>query len=97
MLARAVFPGRMGIPKHSDGIEYPLTNQEIQRLDRIFEGHCRRRFVDFVFFHLIDGYLFRGRSAAMSRLMQTLDRATFRFLPGVRKYSYYQVLVMQRP
>ena len=97
MLARAVFPGRMGIPKHSDGLEYPLTNQEIELLDQIFEGRCRRLFRDFLFFRLVDGYVFRGRSAVMSRLMLTLDQAAYRLLPGVRKYSYYQVLVMQRP
>ena len=50
--------GRLWVPKHRDPDEFPLTQSEIEEIQKYF--HVEIEYPDLRFFRLISGYLLRG-------------------------------------
>ena len=96
MLARRLLPGHFGISKLSNGIEHPLTAFELDLLRKIFGGYSSSHYIDFTFFKMLDQYVFRKRVKPFSFFLEGLDSFVFKFLPFLRKYSYYQVVVLKK-
>lgn len=90
MWARNNVVGRFGIPRLGDGIEHPLTPQEIGMLRRRFDVTVHYPYV--YFFGLVGVYLFRRK---FERVFQALDRLVYRF-PPLRRLSYYHDLQLTR-
>ena len=94
MLLRGGLPGRLGIPKNSDSTEYPLEPSEVEQL----RVGCPVVSVDvqaFVMFHYIAGYLAGGRTWVGS-ICDAIDKAVYRLTPFLRRYSYHQVIRIDR-
>lgn len=90
MWARDHVVGKFGIPRLGDGIEHPLTPQEIQMLRGRFDVTVHHPYV--YFFGLAGVYLFRRK---FGRLFETLDRLAYR-IPPLRRLSYYHDLLLAR-
>lgn len=96
MFARNRLCGRFGIPKWSTDDEYPLTRQKIAEIG----AHFRRtsvEFPEFLFLHFLDAKLFAYRKRRVTWACKTIDRAVFRYLPALRRYSYRQVVRFDGP
>lgn len=75
--------------------EYPLTEEEVAMLQRIFQGNLRRYNHTFEFFYLLNSMLFKKRS--VGRKLRAFDRFVVRILPFLRPYSFQQEIWMQKP
>lgn len=91
--ARENLAGRFGIPKYGDFEEHPLEPREVEVLERRF-GRARQDYPEFVFFRLLNTYLFRGADflSPLFSLNKWIDRMLYRSIPSLRKYSYYQIV-----
>lgn len=94
MLFRRLVPGRFGTPRHSDAEEYPLEPSEIDVLRRTF-ARVEVRYPAFVVFHYAGEYLFRSRPSAV-RVLDRLDRLVWDRVPAARKYSYHQIVTLEK-
>lgn len=75
--------------------EYPLTDEEIASLARIFKGHVRVLHHEFSFFSLLSFFVWRNR--VFARITSALDNLTVRLFPSVMKYSFSQIIWLQKP
>lgn len=91
--ARNNLVGRFGIPKHGDFDEYPLEPAEVELMARRFEK-SKQKYPEFVFFGLLNTYLFRGWEllSPVMAMTEWIDRTVYKLAPAVRKYSYYQII-----
>ncbi len=93
--ARKHLCGRFGIPKWSTPDEYPLRRSDLRRLSvsftRMTTIHPR-----FDWFFLLNAKLFGFRNLKAGRILDRLDRAIPVVLPFMRKFAYYQVIVLDR-
>jgi len=94
MFFRRHLVGRFGIPKYGDDAEYPLEPREIALLRRKFP-RTTQYYPEFKFFIMMAIYLFHGNKT-VSRIAQSLDEAIYRYLPFFNKYSYRQIVEVQR-
>lgn len=76
--------GRLWVPRHGDGVEFPLSPAEIGQLRKHFE--VRTEIPEMIFFQLVSSYLLRRR---LTKLTKAIDELLFRLDVG-RKYSYLQ-------
>jgi ubiquinone/menaquinone biosynthesis C-methylase UbiE len=93
MLARRHLVGRCGLPRRSDGRESPFSDREIALLRKTF----RRVTVaadQLVLFRLLPRYFF-PRNERWGGLFNRLDRLVYRYYPGLRRYGYQQVIVIE--
>ena len=97
MLARDYLCGRFGIPKWSSDDEYPLSPSEIRRFARSFGGSYTIEYPEFLFFHYFDAKFFGYRVRLISRICHGLDRAVYHWLPWLRRYSYHQLIILDKP
>ncbi len=95
LFCRRFIVGRLGIPKYQDEVEYPLTDEDIQKIKRIFAGNCKCHY-PFTFFKLLDNYIFHAKIKFISFILAHLDRSVYRFFPSLRKYSYHQVIELSK-
>lgn len=94
MLFRKYLAGRFGIEKASDDQEHPLTTREVQVLEKQFD-RVEIHFPDFAFFRLLGTKVFR-RGKKLQRSLKQLDDRIYQSFPKLRKYSYYQVVEIEK-
>ena len=87
---RFLFFSRRGTPD-----EYPLTDEEIATLHRIFKGQVKILHPYFSFFRLLYHFVWQSRSLA--RILSALDDLIVRLFPFLMKYSFAQVIWLQKP
>lgn len=95
MTARSLICGRFGIPKFSDGHEYPLTQHDLRYLRQRFPNRCQVYFPNFLCFRLVDFYILQKRWPLFTTLLQWLDQSLGR-LPVIRQYGYLQVIQLDK-
>lgn len=96
MFFRTHVVGRFGVAKYQDEIEYPLTERDIEYISSVFGGRCKVHYLPFTFLRMIDSHVFRHRIRVISWLLSKADRLIYRFLPFMRKYSYFKTLELKR-
>jgi ubiquinone/menaquinone biosynthesis C-methylase UbiE len=96
MIARRLLPGHFGIPKYRDEIEHPITNKDIKTLTKMTNGKCKCIYFGFNFFKILDWYIFRSRFKSIKKILSILDKFVYRYLPFLRKYSYYMVIELSK-
>ena len=94
MFFRKNVVGKFGVPKYGDDQEYPFEPREIDLLRLQFNG-VHVHIPEFVFFGLASVYLFKNRGS-LSRLCRSADHWSFRHLPSLNRYSYSQIVELQR-
>lgn len=80
--------------RHGTSDEYPLTEEEVAVLERIFDGHITRLYPNFVFFRMLA--IHGWSNPTFTRVMRALDNFTSRLIPSVRKYSFAQNIWLQK-
>ena len=96
MFFRSHVVGRFGIAKYQDEIEYPLTERDIEYIRGVFDGRCKVHYVPFTFLRMIDSHVFRHKIRFVSWLLSTCDRLIYRYLPFMRKYTYFKTIELRR-
>ena len=96
MFFRTHIIGHLGIPKLQDEIEYPLTERDVEYIDKVFEGRCKVHYVPYTFLRMLDSHIFRRKIKFMSWLLIRGDRLIYRYLPFMRKYSYVMLVDLTR-
>lgn len=95
MLARGTLVGRWGIPKNSSPGEHPLRPSEIVQVGNAFEltntYHARM-----FFFQMAVKYLFKRETGVLHRFSGSMDNCLYRWIPGSRPLSYYQILEFRK-
>jgi ubiquinone/menaquinone biosynthesis C-methylase UbiE len=76
--------------------EYPLTEKEIKMLSHAFNGNIRVLNERFVFFYLLDRFIFRKKQT-LGRILRNLDLFIGAIFPFIRKYSRKQEIWMKKP
>lgn len=94
MVCRRYLTGRCGIPKYSDGVEHPFQPHELQLLKDSFCG-VSVIYPEFVFFSLLSRYLFRSKKPFNS-IFRAVDGWIHQRMPFLRRYSYYQIVRVQK-
>jgi 2-polyprenyl-3-methyl-5-hydroxy-6-metoxy-1,4-benzoquinol methylase len=94
MFFRSHAVGRFGIPKCSDNEEYPLEPREIAMFRRRF-ARVTTHYPEFRFFKMLGPYIFRGKKR-LGRRFERLDDLVYRYLPMFNKYSYRQIVEVER-
>lgn len=85
-----LFFKRIGTPD-----EYPLTDEEIAALGKIFKGQVRVFHEYFSFFRLL--YHFVWQNKTFARVMFAFDDLIVRVFPFLMKYSFSQTVWLQKP
>jgi 2-polyprenyl-3-methyl-5-hydroxy-6-metoxy-1,4-benzoquinol methylase len=98
LFARKYLAGRYGIPKHGDDVEYPLTPEEVAMLRRDF-GQVECKFPELIFLRKLNTYVFRHKKIfrPVTRTINRLDDALWHMAPGLRPWSYNQIVVAAGP
>jgi ubiquinone/menaquinone biosynthesis C-methylase UbiE len=91
MFARERLAGRFGIPRYGTSDERPLGDEDLRRLRAAFRT-VRLSYPVFDFFVIFDRQVLRFRRPLVSRALRALDRAVWRVLPPLRKYSFRVVV-----
>lgn len=93
MFFRTFVAGRFGIPKYGDSEEYPFEPREIeilkQRFDRVYLHYPT------FMFSLIDQYLFK-HNRKFSNIFSKMDEWIYNNWPIFHKYSYHQIIEVQK-
>lgn len=95
MFFRAHIIGHLWLPKYQDEIEHPLTTRDIDYIDDVFEGRCTVHYFPFMFLKILDSHLFRFKLRPVSRLLATGDQLIYKYLPPMRKYSYFKIIELR--
>jgi SAM-dependent methyltransferase len=86
----------LSMPKHGTTFEHPLSRQEITILQDAFEGRLRMHAAPFVFFShlaLVSGLT---KWKLIEKIVNVVDYVIDRALPFLRKWSYHQILVLEK-
>jgi len=75
--------------------EYPITEEELQTLSRIFKNNLRLYFPEFYFFQLF--YFIGIRKPIVEKITRSMDKLTVFIFPFLRKYSFFQKIWMKKP
>jgi SAM-dependent methyltransferase len=94
MFCRTFIVGRFGIPKYSDSEEYPFELLEIEILKQRF-NRVYLYYPTFVFFSLINRYLFK-HNRKLSHILKKMDEWIYNHWHIFHKYSYYQIIEVQK-
>jgi SAM-dependent methyltransferase len=95
MWARDHVVGRFGVPRNSSPGEHPLRDDELAEIGQAFdvaEAHVGRLFL----VQLAVKYLLHTERGTIFALARRLDDWLYRALPRVRRWSYYQIVVLRR-
>ncbi len=97
MFARKNLAGKMGIPKYGDDEEYPLEPKEIAMIEKRF-NRVTQHFPELIFFKKLDTYIFRHKRlfSPLLKVNKWLDASLYSLIPGSRKYSYLQIVEMDK-
>lgn len=97
MLARRFLTGRFGIAKYSSIGEKPLGNTELAALGSHFSG-LKTHYLEFVCFSMFASNVLQWREStrALQEMLKGTDRAVYRWLPLLRRYSYFVVVELTR-
>jgi 2-polyprenyl-3-methyl-5-hydroxy-6-metoxy-1,4-benzoquinol methylase len=95
MFFRAHIIGHLWIPKYQDEIEYPLTARDIDYIDGVFDGRCKLHYFPFMFLKILDSHIFRFKFRFVSWLLWAGDRLIYKYLPFMRKYSYFKIIELR--
>jgi SAM-dependent methyltransferase len=94
MFLRTFLAGRFGIPKYGDSEEYPFQSREIEMLKQRFD-RVSVHYPAFMFFGLMGPYLLKGKKKLWG-FSNKIDQWIYRHFPAFRKYSYIQILEVQK-
>ena len=86
--------GRFGIPRNSSPGEHPLQPQEIEDFSQAF-GYKKIHIGRLVFLQLACKYLLHTERGLFFQIAHWLDDKVYRFFPGLRWMSYYQIIEFQ--
>lgn len=75
--------------------EYPLTEESVNALSRIFKGNIQRYNERFCFFYLLNYLLFKN--PMVGKVLAKFDMLIAKFLPFIRKYSFTQEILLRKP
>lgn len=75
--------------------EYPLTEESVNTLSKIFKGNIQRYNERFCFFYLLNHLLFRNLT--VGKILANFDSLIAKLLPFIRKYSFTQELLLRKP
>jgi SAM-dependent methyltransferase len=84
------------LPKFGTKDEHPLTKEEIDKLGMIFGKPARIVAVPFYFFGLLDEFIFRQRAEILSKIVTGLDATIARYLPRLNRFSFHQILILEK-
>lgn len=95
--ARRFIAGHFGIPKYGNNEEYPFEIHELRELQEAM-GEAKAVFPGFIFFRKSNTYIFRHRPIFKPLLMlnNALDYGVYHLFPGLRQFSYEQVVISTR-
>ncbi len=92
MVARKWVVGSFGIPKYGDDDEeHPLTNKDLKTLKEHFPGKVTVHYPDFLFFRLLDFYIFQKKSTLLTKSLKILDNLIGK-IPVLNQYGYFQII-----
>ncbi len=94
MFFRRFVVGRFGIPKYGDSQERPFHPSEVEVLKRSF-GRVEVHYPEVMFFSLVGAYVFRANPVAM-RVSNKIDDFIYSRVPAVHKYSYRQIVKLEK-
>ena len=94
MFARNHVCGHFGIPRWSSDDEYPLTRAKLAEFGSHFAG-VQVEYPEFRFMHYLNAKL-DYRNRAINWLCSRVDQGVYRWLPGLRQYSYRQLICCKR-
>lgn len=94
MFCRSSLVGRFGIPKYGDDEEHPFEPSEIEILRQRFH-RVHVYYPDFRFFIMMGIYLFR-RNRLLCKLLKRMDECVYSYLPIFHKYSYNQIIEVEK-
>lgn len=94
MFFRTFVVGRFGIPKYGDNEEYPFEPREIQILKQRF-NNVYLHFPEFIFFSLMGTYLFKN-NRKLGNIFNKMDKWVYNHWCNFHKYSYYQIVEVQK-
>lgn len=95
MFFRAHIIGHLWLPKYQDEIEHPLTARDIDYINEVFEGRCKVHYFPFMFLKILDSHFFRHKLRPVSWLLATGDQLIYKYLPSMRKYSYFKIIELR--
>lgn len=93
-LARRHLVGRFGIPRFGTLDEHPLTQADLDVLERAF-GEVELRVPQLTFFRIFDRQVLRHRNRRASRVFGVFDDLLLRKFHA-RSWSYHQLLVCRQ-
>lgn len=93
MFFRTFVVGRFGIPKFGDNEEYPLQPSEIEILKQRFNS-IYLHYAEFEFFKLMNKYLCKHNKK--KNIFEKMDKWVYNYWPIFRKYSYTQIVEVQK-
>ena len=92
--ARSHIVGRAGVPRLGTTDEHPLTRNDVAALGQAF-GSVALVQAEFRFLTLADRQLLMGRSPRLTLALRSFDERLAR-MPGLKDWSYHQVVVVER-
>jgi len=92
MFARNHLTGRFGIPRYGTPDERPLSSDDVESL-RSRLPDLQLEYPVFEFFSLFDRQVLRFRWGLASKVLSTLDRAIWSWIPPARPWSFRVVVV----
>lgn len=95
MFFRAHIIGHLWLPKYQDEIEHPLTARDIEHINIVFKGRCKVHYFPFMFLKILDSHFFRFKLRPVSWLLSTGDRLIYKYLPFMRKCSYFKIIELR--
>jgi SAM-dependent methyltransferase len=91
---RTFVVGKFGVPKYGDREEYPFEPREIEILKQRFDS-VSLYYPEFMFFRLMSPYLFK-QNVKISEILSRVDRWIYRYWSFLHKYSYLQIIRVQK-
>lgn len=91
---RTFIAGRFGVPKYGDREEFPFEPREIEILKQRFDS-VSLYYPEFMFFRLMSPYLFK-QNMRLSEILDRIDQWIYRYWSLLHKYSYLQIIRVQK-
>ena len=86
-----------GLGPKSPDPQYPLSEEEVRTLARVFGGRLKRSFPELALFRLLGGTVIDQRLSTTSRALRAVDRRLSSLLPFLNGAGFLQSLWMERP
>ena len=95
VFSRKYLAGRFGIPRYGTITEHPLTSKDIKIIKGLFKK-VKIINPDMNFLQLLDRQIFKYHYPFISRFCEYFDRWIYCGFPALRKFSYTQVIVVEK-